>query len=55
MPGLMTLRQAIGVIMGANIGTTVTAYLIGFKLSEYALPIVFVGAFLLFFGKKNAG
>ncbi|MGM9526060.1 MAG: Na/Pi cotransporter family protein [Peptococcaceae bacterium] len=50
---LMTLRQAIGVIMGANIGTTVTAYLIGFKLSEYALPIVFVGAFLLFFGKKE--
>ena len=50
---LMTLRQAIGVIMGANIGTTVTAYLIGFKLSEYSLPIVFVGAFLLFFGKKE--
>lgn len=50
---LMTLRQAIGVIMGANIGTTVTAFLIGFKLSDYALPIVFVGAFLLFFGKKE--
>ena len=52
---LMTLRQAIGVIMGANIGTTVTAYLIGFKLSDYALPIVFVGAFLLFFCKKERG
>jgi len=50
---LMTLRQAIGVIMGANIGTTVTAYLIGFKLSDYALPIVFLGAFLLFFSKKD--
>ena len=50
---LMSLRQAIGVIMGANIGTTVTAYLIGFKLSDYALPIVFVGAFLLFFFKKE--
>ena len=50
---LMTLRQAIGVIMGANIGTTITAYLIGFKLSEYSLPIVFVGAFLLFFLKKD--
>ncbi len=50
---LMTLRQAIGVIMGANIGTTVTAYLIGFKLSDYALPIIFVGAFCLFFGKKE--
>lgn len=50
---LMTLRQAIGVIMGANIGTTVTALLIGFKLSDYSLPIVFVGAFLLFFAKKE--
>ena len=50
---LMTLRQAIGVIMGANIGTTVTAFLIGFKLSDYSLPIVFVGAFLLFFAKKE--
>ncbi len=50
---LMTLRQAVGVIMGANIGTTVTAYLIGFKLSDYALPIVFVGAFCLFFCKKE--
>lgn len=49
----MTLRQAIGVIMGANIGTTVTAFLIGFKLSDYSLPIVFVGAFLLFFAKKE--
>ena len=50
---LMTLRQAIGVIMGANIGTTVTAFLIGFKLSDYALPIIFVGAFILFFCKKE--
>lgn len=50
---LMSLRQAIGVIMGANIGTTVTAFLIGFKLSDYALPIVFVGAALLFFCKKE--
>lgn len=51
---LMTLRQAVGVIMGANIGTTVTAYLIGFKLSDYSLPIVFIGAFCLFFGKKES-
>ncbi|MBR4943988.1 MAG: Na/Pi cotransporter family protein [Peptococcaceae bacterium] len=50
---LMSLRQAIGVIMGANIGTTVTAFLIGFKLSDYSLPIVFVGAALLFFCKKE--
>ncbi len=38
--GLMTLRQAIGVIMGANIGTTVTAFIIGLKIEDYALPII---------------
>lgn len=57
--GFMTLRQAIGVIMGANIGTTVTAFIIGFDIGEYALPIMAVGAFLLFFFKNqkvnNAG
>jgi len=51
--GLLTLRQAIGVIMGANIGTTITAYLIGFNLKEYALPIIAVGAVLLFFIKNK--
>ncbi len=35
----MTLKQAIGVIMGANIGTTVTAFIIGIDLGEYAMPI----------------
>ncbi len=47
--GFMTLRQAIGVIMGANVGTTVTAFIIGFNLSAYALPIIGLGAILLFF------
>lgn len=52
--GLLTLRQAIGVIMGANIGTTLTAYLIGFKLEDYALPIIAIGVIMLFFIKiKN--
>ncbi|MDD2432584.1 MAG: Na/Pi cotransporter family protein [Clostridia bacterium] len=51
--GLLTLRQAIGVIMGANIGTTVTAYLIGFKLEHYALPVLALGVFLLFFFKNK--
>lgn len=51
--GLMSLRQAIGIIMGANIGTTVTAYLIGFKLEEYALPIAAVGMLFLFFFKNK--
>ncbi|WP_042145948.1 Na/Pi cotransporter family protein [Paucisalibacillus sp. EB02] len=51
--GFMTLRQAIGVIMGANIGTTVTAFIIGIDLGEYALPILAVGAFLIFFFKHQ--
>ncbi|MCM3088902.1 phosphate:Na+ symporter [Bhargavaea ginsengi] len=51
--GFMKLRQAIGVIMGANIGTTVTAFIIGIDVGAYALPIMGVGAFLLFFFKKD--
>ena len=61
--GLMTLRQAIGVIMGANIGTTVTAWIvafIGFKMdiAALSLPLMAVAAPLLFMGKgkwKNLG
>lgn len=51
--GFMTLRQAIGVIMGANIGTTVTAFIIGLDVGAYALPIMAVGAAMIFFIKKN--
>ncbi|KAF0818371.1 Sodium-dependent phosphate transporter [Bacillus sp. ZZV12-4809] len=51
--GFMTLRQAIGVIMGANIGTTVTAFIIGIDVGEYALPIIALGSILLFFFKKQ--
>jgi phosphate:Na+ symporter len=51
--GLMTLRQAIGVVMGANIGTTMTAFIVGIKIEEYALPIIAVGAFFLFFINKK--
>ncbi len=47
--GLMDLRQAVGVIMGANIGTTVTAFLLGLKIKDYALPIMFVGAMVYMF------
>ena len=46
--GLLSLRQAIGIVMGANIGTTVTSFMIGFKLGDYALPVIFLGAALLF-------
>ena len=42
--GLMTLAQAAGVIMGANIGTTITAQLVAFKLDQVAPIFVFVGA-----------
>lgn len=52
--GFMTLRQAIGVIMGANIGTTITAFIIGLDVGAYALPIMAVGAFLIFFMRKNS-
>ncbi|MCA1039109.1 Na/Pi cotransporter family protein [Bacillus infantis] len=51
--GFMTLRQAIGVIMGANIGTTVTAFIIGIDVGEYALPIIALGSIMLFFFKNK--
>lgn len=51
--GFMTMRQAIGVVMGANIGTTVTAFIIGINIGEYALPILAFGAFLIFFIQKR--
>ncbi len=51
--GFMTLKQAIRVIMGANIGTTVTAFIIGIDLGEYAMPILALGAFLIFFFKRS--
>ncbi|NLM75493.1 MAG: Na/Pi cotransporter family protein [Clostridiaceae bacterium] len=52
--GLMTLLQATGVIMGANIGTTITAQIIAFKLSDIAPMILFIGMFMsLFIKKKN--
>lgn len=51
--GLMTLLQATGVIMGANIGTTITAQLIAFKLSDIAPFILFIGMFMTVFIKKR--
>lgn len=51
--GLMSLTQAIGVIMGANIGTTITAQITAFNLSAYAPMILFVGAILYLFMKKD--
>ena len=51
--GLMTLFQSIGVIMGANIGTTVTAQLIAFKLGDYAFHAIAIGAFTYLFSKSK--
>ena len=54
--GLMTLTQATGVILGANIGTTVTAQLIAFNIEAYALPAIASGVFLKFFvGRRKWG
>lgn len=50
--GLMTLAQAIGVIMGANIGTTVTAQITAFNLTALAPMLVFLGAVAYLFLKK---
>jgi len=56
--GLMTLAQSIGVIMGANIGTTVTAWIIsavGFKvnIAAFAIPLLAIGMPFIFSGKGN--
>lgn len=51
--GLMTLPQAISVIMGANIGTTITAQLIAFKIGSLAYPITALGFVFFFFFKKK--
>ena len=49
--GLMNLTQAAGIIMGANIGTTITAQLVAFKLDTIAPLFIFIGAFMVMFAK----
>lgn len=51
--GVMTLSQSVGVIMGANIGSTVTAQILAFNISAYALIPVAVGFFMYFAGKTE--
>ncbi|MDX1357295.1 MAG: Na/Pi cotransporter family protein [Clostridia bacterium] len=51
--GLMTLMQAAGVILGADIGTTITSQLIAFKLTDIAPVFLFVGVVLMFFVKRT--
>jgi phosphate:Na+ symporter len=50
---LMTLPQAMAVVLGADIGTTITVQLIAFRLSAYALAIVAIGFSFRFFGRKR--
>lgn len=51
--GLMTLLQSIGIIMGSNIGTTMTAQLIAFKLETIALPAIGIGVMFILFSKSS--
>lgn len=50
---LMTLKQAIGVILGANIGTTITAWILVLKIGKYGLPIIGIAALFYLFAKKD--
>jgi phosphate:Na+ symporter len=51
--GLMNLSQAISVIIGANIGTTVTAQIVSFNIKVLALPAIGIGSILNFFGRRR--
>ena len=50
---IMNLHQAVGVIMGANIGTTVTAQLIAFQIGEVALPAIGIGVAIYMFSQRE--
>lgn len=51
--GLMRLDQTVGIIFGANIGTTITAFLVGLKVEKYSLYFIFIGTFMLMFAKRR--
>lgn len=51
--GLMGFKQSIGIIYGANIGTTITAQLMAFSLTDFALPVFALGVFIMYFSKKE--
>ncbi|WP_225072159.1 Na/Pi cotransporter family protein [Desulfuromonas sp. CSMB_57] len=51
--GLLSLQQAVGVILGANVGTTMTSQLIAFKLSSLSLPAIALGVCLKFFARRK--
>jgi phosphate:Na+ symporter len=51
--GIMTLAQAVGVIMGANIGTTITGWILTIKIDHYGLPIAGIAAIIYVFSKRD--
>jgi phosphate:Na+ symporter len=51
--GFMTLTQSVGIIMGANIGSTFTAQIVAFNVTQYALLLVAIGFFMLFTAKRE--
>ncbi|MBW2515500.1 MAG: Na/Pi cotransporter family protein [Deltaproteobacteria bacterium] len=51
--GLMTLVQSVGVIIGANVGTTVTAQIVAFNVTAAALPLITIGFCMIFIGKNS--
>lgn len=51
--GLMALHQALGVIMGANVGTTITGWILALKIGKYGLPILGIGVFVFLFSRKD--
>ena len=51
--GIMSLEQAVGVVLGANVGTTITGQMIAFKLTKLALPAIALGVGLKYFSKKR--
>ncbi len=51
--GLMSFAQAIGVILGADIGTTITAQIVAFKVTKYALLLVAIGFGMIFMGRNE--
>ena len=52
--GLMSLRQGISVALGASIGTTITAQIVAFKLTDYIMPIIFIGFLIYFIFKQES-
>ena len=51
--GVMTLRQAVGVILGADIGTTITAWIVSLNILQYGLPLLGISGFVYLFSKNE--